>query len=307
MIKVFKSGFVSIIGRPNVGKSTLINNLLDFNVSIITPKAQTTRDNISGIYTDEDSQIIFIDTPGIHKAFNELGNVMNAFAYSSLDGVDLIIYMDDCTKEFDELDDEILVFLKKTNLPIIILINKVDLLKQLKQEQYVDLINKRYAFYQGLKPLKFLEISALSPESKNSIIETIKDNLNVGPMYYPSDQIMDKDERFLVKEIVREKILLFTQKEVPYSVAVEVESFKEDPKDENLLNISCVIITERQTQKMIIIGEQGKMIKKIGHAARLDLQKIFDKKIYLELFVKVEADWRNRKYYLKQFGYKVEK
>lgn len=306
MIKGFKSGFVSIIGRPNVGKSTLINNLLDFNVSIITPKAQTTRDNISGIYTDDNSQIIFIDTPGIHKAFNELGNVMNDFAYSSLDGVDLILYMDDCTHQFDDIDKDILDVLSKVKIPIIILINKVDLLSKLNHDAYLDEINKHHIFYESLNPVKVMEISAVDNLTKIRIIDEIKNHLSFGPMYYPEDQIMDKDERFLVKEIVREKILLFTKKEVPYSVAVEVESFKEDEKDPNLLNISCVIVTERPTQKMIIIGQGGKMIKKIGHEARIDLQKLFDKKIYLELFVKVEEDWRNRKYYLKQFGYKKE-
>ena len=297
----FKSGFVTILGRPNVGKSTLLNNLLDFKVSIVTHKAQTTRDNISGIFTDQESQIVFIDTPGIHKAFNELGKVMNDFAYSSVDGVDLVIFMDDLTHEFDELDKEIIQFLQKINLPLVVLFNKIDLIKDEATK------NLHHAFYESLNPLKMLDIVATSSIDKEIVLKAIKENLQNGPQYYPEDQLMDKDERFLVKEVIREKILLFTNKEVPYSVAVEVESFKEDLNDPDLLNINCTIITERPTQKMIIIGEKGQMIKKIGHAARIDLQKLLDKKIYLELFVKVESDWRNRKYYLKEFGYKVEK
>lgn len=297
----FKSGFVTILGRPNVGKSTLLNNLLDFKVSIVTHKAQTTRDNISGIFTDQESQIVFIDTPGIHKAFNELGKVMNDFAYSSVEGVDLVIFMDDLTHEFDELDKEIIQFLQKINLPLVVLFNKIDLIKDEATK------NLHHAFYESLNPLKMLDIVATSVIDKEIVLKTIKENLQVGPQYYPEDQLIDKDERFLVKEVIREKILLFTNKEVPYSVAVEVESFKEDLNDPDLLNINCTIITERPTQKMIIIGEKGQMIKKIGHAARIDLQKLLDKKIYLELFVKVESDWRNRKYYLKEFGYKVEK
>ena len=297
----FKSGFVTILGRPNVGKSTLLNNMLAFKASIVTHKAQTTRDNISGIYTDQDAQIVFIDTPGIHKAFNELGKVMNDFAYTSIDGVDLVLFIDDLTKPFDDLDQEILTFLGQINLPLIILFNKRDLVSD------EDEIKRHHAYYAALKPLASLDIVASSSIDKAKILSLLKEHLAYGPMFYPEDQLMDKDERFLVKEVIREKVLLFTNKEVPYSVAVEVDSFKEDPSNPDLLNINCTIITERPTQKMIIIGDKGQMIKKIGRAARLDLQKLLDKKIYLELFVKVENDWRNRKYYLKAYGYKVEK
>lgn len=298
----FKSGFVSIIGRPNVGKSTFLNTIMKTKVSIVTSKAQTTRDKIQGIYTTENEQIVFIDTPGVHKSFNKLGEVMNDFAFDSLNGIDLIIYIVDATKKFDDLDTELMSKLKDTNIPTILVFNKLDLIKD--KERFNQLVQKYTSFNDYLSVESICSINYIDALK---VLDKVVEFLPEGPQYYPDDQLMDHDERFVVKEVVREKVLLNTSQEVPHSVAVSVESFKEDTKNPNLLNINCEIICERQSQKGIIIGKDGLMLKKIGRQARLDLERFFGKKIYLELFVKVEADWRNRQYYLKSFGYKLDK
>lgn len=295
--KKFKSGFVSIVGRPNVGKSTLLNQILETKVAIVTPKAQTTRNKIQGIYTTDTEQIIFIDTPGIHKSFNELGENMNQAAYDSLDGIDAVLLMVDATKEFEDLDQEIVDRFKKIKEPKFLVLNKIDLVKN--EQKLNELINK----YCSINFDNIFKISASNNLGVNELLSGIVEKLSEGPQYYPSDQLMDQPERFMVKEIIREKVLLKTSQEIPYSVAVEVESFKNDEKNPNLININATIIVERQSQKKIVIGEKGSKIKEIGRLSRIDIAKFLGNKVYLELFVKVEADWRNRKHYLKQFGY----
>lgn len=295
--KTFKSGFVSIVGRPNVGKSTLMNQILDTKVAIVTPKAQTTRNKIQGIYTTENEQIIFIDTPGIHKSFNELGENMNQAAYDSLDGIDAVLLMVDSTKEFGDLDAEIVERFKKIREPKFLVLNKIDLVKD--ENKLSELVNH----YSEISFDKILKISAVNNLGVNELISSIVDVLDEGPQYYPSDQLMDQPERFMVKEIIREKVLLLTSQEIPYAVAVEIESFKNDLKNPNLININATIVVERQSQKKIVIGEKGSKIKEIGRLSRIDIAKFLGNKVYLELFVKVEADWRNRKHYLKQYGY----
>lgn len=295
--KTFKSGFVSIVGRPNVGKSTLMNQILDTKVAIVTPKAQTTRNKIQGIYTTENEQIIFIDTPGIHKSFNELGENMNQAAYDSLDGIDAVLLMVDSTKEFSDLDQEIVERFTKIREPKFLVLNKIDLIKDEQK------LNELIAHYNSINFVKILKISASNNLGVDQLVTSIVDVLDEGPQYYPSDQLMDQPERFMVKEIIREKVLLLTSQEIPYSVAVEIESFKNDEKNPNLININATIIVERQSQKKIVIGEKGSKIKEIGRLSRIDIAKFLGNKVYLELFVKVEADWRNRKHYLKQFGY----
>lgn len=299
--KEFKSGFVSIVGRPNVGKSTLLNQILETKVAIVTPKAQTTRNKIQGIYTTSDEQIIFVDTPGIHNSFNELGTVMNALAYEAIEGMDLILYLIDASLPFSDLDNEIIEKLQKVNTPIILVFNKMDLIKD--EEKFVNLLDK----YKSLNVVKIVKISAELNLGVKDLLADIVENLPVGPQYYPEDQLMDQPERFMVAEIIREKILLQTSQEVPHSVAVEIESFRNDEKNPNMININATIVVERQSQKKIIIGDKGSKIKSIGMAARKDIAKFLGNKIYLELFVKVEADWRNRKHYLKQYGYQVNK
>ena len=295
--KKFKSGFVSIVGRPNVGKSTLLNQILETKVAIVTPKAQTTRNKIQGIYTTDTEQIIFIDTPGIHKSFNELGENMNQAAYDSLDGIDAVLLMVDATKEFEDLDQEIVDRFKKIKEPKFLVLNKIDLVRN--EQKLNELVNK----YCSINFDNIFKISASNNLGVNELLSGIVDKLCEGPQYYPSDQLMDQPERFMVKEIIREKVLLKTSQEIPYSVAVEVESFKNDEKNPNLININASIIVERQSQKKIVIGEKGSKIKEIGRLSRIDIAKFLGNKVYLELFVKVEADWRNRKHYLKQFGY----
>ena len=299
--KEFKSGFVSIVGRPNVGKSTLLNQILQTKVAIVTPKAQTTRNKIQGIYTTSCEQIIFVDTPGIHNSFNELGTVMNQLAYEAIEGMDLILFLVDSNMPFSDLDSEIIEKLKKVNTPIILVFNKIDLIKD--EEKF----DKLFEEYKVLKCEKIVKISAEQNLGISELVKSIIEILPVGPQYYPEDQLMDQPERFMVAEIIREKILLSTQQEVPHSVAVEIESFKNDIENPNLININATIVVERPSQKKIIIGDKGGKIKSIGMAARKDIAKFLGNKVYLELFVKVEADWRNRKHYLKQYGYQTNK
>lgn len=299
--KEFKSGFVSIVGRPNVGKSTLLNQILQTKVAIVTPKAQTTRNKIQGIYTTSCEQIIFVDTPGIHNSFNELGTVMNQLAYEAIEGMDLILFLVDSNMPFSDLDREIIEKLKKVNTPIILVFNKIDLIKD--EEKF----DKLFEEYKVLKCEKIVKISAEQNLGISELVKSIIEILPVGPQYYPEDQLMDQPERFMVAEIIREKILLSTQQEVPHSVAVEIESFKNDIDNPNLININATIVVERPSQKKIIIGDKGGKIKSIGMAARKDIAKFLGNKVYLELFVKVEADWRNRKHYLKQYGYQANK
>lgn len=294
----FKSGFVSIIGRPNVGKSTLLNNFLGMKLAIVSPRAQTTRNRIQGIYTTENEQIIFIDTPGIHKPKTELGSVMNEFAYSALDGTDLILMLVDASNPIGDGDKFIIEQLSKVKIPVILVLNKVDLITDNeKLKANIDSYKEAYKFTGGIT------ISATEGFNVENLKNMIVDHLEYGPMYYPEDQVLDLPERFVVAEIIREKVLLKTKEEIPHSVAVTIESFKEK---KNIVEINATIIVERPTQKMIIIGKGGQMIKSIGTEARKDIVKFLGQKIYLELFVKVEDNWRNNKKYLKEFGYKID-
>ena len=294
----FKSGFVSIIGRPNVGKSTLLNNFLGMKLAIVSPRAQTTRNRIQGIYTTETEQIIFIDTPGIHKPKNELGNVMNEFAYSALDGTDLILMLVDASSPIGDGDKYIIEQLSKVKIPVILVLNKVDLV-----EDEVVLMNNLNSYKEAYKFAGGITLSATEGFNIDKLKDMIVDRLEVGPMYYPEDQVLDLPERFVVAEIIREKVLLKTKEEIPHIVAVTIESFKEKSK---MIEINATIIVERPSQKMIIIGKGGNMIKSIGTDARRDIVKFLNQKVYLELFVKVETNWRNNKKYLKEFGYKID-
>lgn len=294
----FKSGFVSIIGRPNVGKSTLLNNFLGMKLAIVSPRAQTTRNRIQGIYTTETEQIIFIDTPGIHKPKNELGNVMNEFAYSALDGTDLILMLVDASCEIGEGDKYIIEQLSKVKIPVILVLNKVDLV-----EDQVVLMNNINSYKDAYSFAGGITLSATEGFNIDKLKDMIVERLEVGPMYYPEDQVLDLPERFVVAEIIREKVLLKTKEEIPHSVAVTIESFKEKSK---MIEINATIIVERSSQKMIVIGKGGQMIKSIGTDARRDIVKFLNQKVYLELFVKVEENWRNNKKYLKEFGYKID-
>lgn len=293
--KNFKSGFVSIIGRPNVGKSTLLNAILKEKIAIVTPKAQTTRNRIQGIYTTDNEQIIFIDTPGIHKAHNELGNIMNDFALKSITGIDLILYLIDVNVPLGTGDRFIIDALRESKVPTIFVANKVD--KEQDTNKIVENIEtyKEYGNFIG-----GITISATEGFNVDKLLEMVVSNLEYGPMYYPEDQLIDQPERFVVCELIREKVLLNTSEEIPHSVAVTIDRFKESDK---IIDIHATIVVERLSQKKIIIGAKGAMIKKIGIEARKDIKNFLGLPVYLELFVKVEDNWRNKKYQLKEFGY----
>lgn len=293
--KNFKSGFVSIIGRPNVGKSTLLNAILKEKIAIVTPKAQTTRNRIQGIYTTDNEQIIFIDTPGIHKAHNELGNIMNDFALKSITGIDLILYLIDINVPLGTGDRFIIDALRESKVPTILVANKVD--KEQDTNKIVENIEtyKEYGNFIG-----GITISATEGFNIDKLLEMVVSNLEYGPMYYPEDQLIDQPERFVVCELIREKVLLNTSEEIPHSVAVTIDRFKESDK---IIDIHATIVVERLSQKKIIIGAKGAMIKKIGTEARKDIKNFLGLPVYLELFVKVEDNWRNKKYQLKEFGY----
>jgi len=289
-----KAGYVNIIGNPNVGKSTMMNALVGERLSIITSKAQTTRHRILGIVNGEDFQILFSDTPGIIKPAYELQESMMDFVKSAFEDADILIYMVEIGEK--ELKDE--AFFKKiqnSKKPVLLLINKID--KSTQSE-----VEEKYEFWKEKLPNAIIfPISALNNFNVQNVLETIIELLPESPPFYPKDQLTDKPERFFVNETIREKILMHYKKEIPYSVEIETEEFFEDDK---IIRIRSVIMVERDTQKGIIIGHKGMALKRVGSEARKDLEKFFDKKIFLELYVKVNKNWRNDKNQLKRFGYK---
>ena len=295
---MFKSGFVSIIGRPNVGKSTLLNQILKQKLTIVTSKPQTTRNKIQGIYTTDNSQIIFIDTPGIHKAQHELGNVMNKYALGSLEAIDLVLFMVDASVKLGAGDSYIIDELKKAKIPTILVLNKVDLVTNEEElKENIETYKNAYDFVGGLT------ISASNGHNIDLLIEKVTEQLDEGPMYYPEDQLLDQPIRFVVAEMIREKVLLKTKEEVPHSVAIMIEKYVEPKNDNGIVQIYAAIIVERQSQKKIIIGKNGSLIKEIGTLARKDIVNLLGNKVYLELFVKVVPNWRDNKMMLKSFGY----
>ena len=301
---MFKSGFVTIIGRPNVGKSTFLNACLEQKISIISPKAQTTRNAIKGIYTDDEAQIVFIDTPGIHKPKNGLGDYMNKQSMSSLNEADMVLWIVDGTEEFGSGDSYVIHLLEHSKAPVILVINKIDLVNDEANNkfnrEYLDNNINKFTSAHGFNSV--IEISALNKTNVDKLIQTIKDNLDEGPMYYPKDAITDEPERFIVAEIIREKIFLLTKEEVPHSIAVDVDQMKKD--EDGLMNIFATIYCDRKSQKKIIIGAGGKMIKDIGTLARKEIIMLLGEKIYLELWVKVEDGWRDKRQSLARLGYK---
>lgn len=294
----FKSGFVALIGRPNVGKSTFLNHVLNQKVSIISPKPQTTRDCIQGVYTTDTEQIIFIDTPGIHKPHHKLGEYMNEESLSTFNNVDLIMYIVDGLEDFGRGDEFVINELKKTKTPCFLVVNKIDLIKDKNK-----LMENIIKFTNSYEFKNVFYISALNGDNTDKLIKELADNLEEGPMYYPKDQISDHPENFVIAEIIREKVLYLTKEEVPHSVAVVIENKQINEENPNLTDINAVIVVERPSQKKIIIGKNGDMIKKIGTMAREEIKMIVGTKVYLELWVRVEEDWRNRSSQLKKLGY----
>ncbi len=288
-----KAAFVNIIGNPNTGKSTLMNSFVGEKISIITSKAQTTRHRIKGIVNGEDYQLVFSDTPGILKPNYKLQEAMLSYAKSALKDADIIVYLTDIYEKPED-NSEFVDKIKKTKTPVLLIINKIDLSTQEKLEE----LNEYWT--NELPNAEIFPTSALEKFNVDNIFKRILELSPESPPYFPKDQLSDKTERFFVQEIIREKILLNYKKEVPYSVEVEVEEFKEL---ENIINIKTIIYVERDSQKGIIIGHQGKMLKKIGTDARKDIEDFFAKKVFLEIFVKVDKDWRNSKKSLDKFGY----
>ncbi|MBP3816631.1 MAG: GTPase Era [Firmicutes bacterium] len=299
-----KSGFVGIIGRPNVGKSTLLNNILGEKIAITTDKAQTTRNVIRGIYTDvspaaeegQDTgvQIVFVDTPGIHKAKNKLGSVMTASAINTFKEVDVVLFLVDGSPDKGKGDLFITEMLKDLDTPKFLLINKID---EMDPKEF----KKTYDAYEEMGIFdKIFGVSALKGTHVDQVISAVAEELEEGPMYFPSDMITDHPERFIVSEIIREKLLMYLQEEVPHGVAVEIEKFKEN---ENLVEIGAVIYCERKTHKGIIIGKQGKKLKGIGKSARLEIEALLGTKVFLELWVKVKENWRDSDIAISNFGY----
>ena len=288
-----RSGFVNIVGNPNVGKSTLMNRLVGERISIITSKAQTTRHRIIGIVNTETMQIVYSDTPGVLQPNYKLQQSMLNYSESALDDADLLLYVTDVVEKMDK-NETFLHRVQKAGCPVLLLINKIDLSNQQALEQLVA------AWHELLPKAEIYPIAAQTGFNVDVVNKRIEQLIPPSPPYYDKDALTDKPARFFVTEIIREKILLYYQKEIPYSVEVVVEQFEES---ETNIHIKSLIIAERDTQKGIIIGHQGQALKKVGTMARKDLEKFFEKKIFLEMFVKVEPDWRNRENLLRSFGY----
>lgn len=293
-----KSGFVAILGRPNVGKSTLLNGILKQKVSIVTEKSQTTRNNIRGIYNSEDAQIIFVDTPGIHKPHQKLGEEMNNMAFSVAHDVDVAILVVDASKPFGEGDQFLVDHLDIHHTPLIIVFNKIDQARIDKTEE----LKKSYR--EVFKEAHFIDTVALEKFNIDEVIKQVIALLPEGPAYYETSIVTDKDEIFQIKEIIREKALRILRDEVPHSLAVYMENIE---WEENPIHIRASLIVEKDSQKGIVIGAGGKRIKKIGSLARNDIETLLKKHVFLELFVKVQEDWRNNMSSLEDYGYKYKK
>lgn len=291
-----KSGFVNIVGNPNVGKSTLMNLLVGERISIITSKAQTTRHRILGIVNTENYQIVYSDTPGVLRPNYKLQENMLHFSESALSDADVLIYVTDVVEKIDK-NDFFLGKVQNTDIPVLLAINKIDLTNQNDLEKQVE------QWKQIMPKAEIIPISAEHRFNADYLKKRVEELIPESPPFFEKDALTDRPARFFVTEIIREKILLYYQKEIPYSAEVVVEEFVEE---ENLIKIRTLIIVERDSQKGIIIGNQGKAIKKLGSMARKDLERFFEKKIFLEIFVKVEKDWRNRDNILTKFGYKLD-
>ncbi len=293
MEKEHKSGFVSIVGNPNVGKSTIMNALVGEKLSIITSKSQTTRHRIKGIVNSDDFQIVYSDTPGVIKPSSKLHESMLRYSKASLKDADIILYISDIFEKMDKNLDFI-EMVKSVDVPVILVINKIDLGNQEGVERLIMKWNNI------LPDATIIPTSATEKYNIKPLFDKILELLPVGEAYFPKDQLTDRSERFFVSEIIREKILINYKREIPYSTQVEIEEFKER---ENIININAIIYVERDTQKGIIIGHKGEAIKKVGIMARKDIEEFFRKQVYLSLFVKVDKDWKNKQLSLEKFGY----
>jgi GTP-binding protein Era len=294
---MYKSGFITVIGRPNVGKSTLLNKVIGEKISIISDKPQTTRNKIQMVYTEEDFQIVFLDTPGIQMPKNVLGEYMLKISRSTLEEVDIVTFMVDESMEIGKLDKYILEELKDISTPIVLLINKTD---KLNEEDVFKLIEK----YNDMNFFKeIIPISAINNENIDKYIEVLKEMLPEGPQYFPDDMITDQPERFIISEIIREKALLNLDEEIPHGIFVEIDSMK-TREDKELIDVYANLYCEKESHKGIIIGKNGRMLREIGQSSREDIEKLLGSKINLQIWVKVEKNWREKENKVKYFGYK---
>ena len=293
---MFKSGFVSIVGRPNVGKSTLMNNVVGEKIAIMSDKPQTTRNTIQAVYTDDESQVVFLDTPGIHKPKNKLGEIMVKAATDAFSNVDLILFVVDSSRKIGPGDRRIMEDLRGSKTPIVLVINKIDQIED--KDELFDIIK----MYDDEKMFKeIVPISALKGKNVKTLINVIKEDLEEGPKYFPDYMVTDQPERVLITELIREKVLHYVDDEVPHGVAVEIERMKAR-KDKEIIDISAVIYCERDSHKGIIIGKGGRKLKGIGKSARQDIELLLGSQINLQLWVKVKENWRNLQNYINNFG-----
>ncbi|MDM5156497.1 GTPase Era [Bacillus sp. DX1.1] len=296
--KGYKSGFVSIIGRPNVGKSTFLNRIIGQKIAIMSDKPQTTRNKIQGVYTENDSQVIFIDTPGIHKPQHKLGDFMVKMAQTTLKEVDIVLFMVNAAEGYGRGEEFIIEKLQETKQPVFLVINKIDQVHPEKLLELIDQYRKLYDF------AEIVPISALDGNNVEALIGAIKKYLPEGPQYYPENQVTDHPERFIISELIREKVLHLTREEVPHSVAVVIDAIQK--REGGAVYVNATIIVERPSQKGIIIGKQGKMLKEVGKRARFDIESLLGSKVFLEVWVKVQKDWRNKMSHLRDLGFRED-
>ncbi|TQR19289.1 GTPase Era [Psychrobacillus vulpis] len=299
--KDFKSGFISIIGRPNVGKSTFLNRVIGQKIAIMSDKPQTTRNKVQGVLTLESSQMIFIDTPGIHKPKHKLGDFMLKVAKNTLREVDVILFMVNATEPIGKGDEFIIDLLEKNETPIFLVINKID---QVHPDELIAIIESykdKYDF------AEIVPISALQGNNVERLLETIQTYLPEGPQYYPADQVTDHPERFIISELIREKVLHLTREEIPHSIAVVIDKIKkEEDTEKDMIRVMATIIVERDSQKGIVIGKKGALLKEVGTRARHDIEMLLGTKVFLELWVKVQKDWRNKSTHLRDYGFRED-
>ncbi len=294
---MYKSGFVSVIGRPNVGKSTLLNQVIGQKISIISDKPQTTRNKIQLVYTEDNFQIVFLDTPGIQMPKNKLGEYMLKISKSTLQEVDVVAFVVDESMSVGSMDSYIIKDLREITTPIVLLINKIDKLSQEEVFQLIDKYDKMDLFKE------IIPISALNNKNVDKFIQVLHEMLPDGPQYFPDDMITDQPEKFVISELIREKALINLEEEIPHGIFVTIDSFKER-EDKNLIDVFATIICEKKSHKGIVIGKNGRMLKEIGQSARIDIENLLDAKVNLQLWVKVEPNWREKADKVKYFGYK---
>ncbi|WP_411953472.1 GTPase Era [Alkalibacillus sp. S2W] len=299
MTEQYHSGFIAIIGRPNVGKSTFMNRVIGEKIAIMSDKPQTTRNKIQGVLTTDQTQYVFIDTPGVHKPKHRLGDFMVQSAINTLNEVDVIMFMVNADESFGKGDEYIIERLKQVKNPVVLVINKIDEVHPDELLPIIDTYRKQLDF-EDIVP-----ISALEGNNTEELLNVLSKHLPEGPQYYPEDHLTDHPERFIISEFIREKVLHHTHEEIPHSIAVVIDSIKER-EDQDMIDVQATIVVERNSQKGIIIGKQGKMLKQIGSEARTDIESLLGTGIYLELWVKVQKDWRNRQFHLRDYGYRED-